>query len=256
MQKVLITFRYKILLPWSIQEYSSWLTACQNCGSAKFEADLMKDILPLTSGALHLINTPCIVVDSEDNIVLWVLLSKGFLDHHQRTVYVTMLECGQTPDIQFIPHLEEPTSLQFLQDANESLALLGAALWLLHPRLAQRACEVMEQIWQEALNESSLTEMEESQHFGPTPFTAMAIISNKESLKHRDWRGIPEFYDLLTTMGWLKFQYNAGTMITLCGKVLAHKVDKVKGQRKQQPSGARVQAVDDIGSIQGSHKVW
>ncbi|KAF8952900.1 hypothetical protein BDZ97DRAFT_1767909 [Flammula alnicola] len=73
MQKVLSAFRHKIQLPWSIREYSRRLTACQNVRSAKLEADLMKDFRPLTSGALQLIKTPCIVVDSEDNIVLWYL---------------------------------------------------------------------------------------------------------------------------------------------------------------------------------------
>lgn len=90
MQKVLSAFRHKskcqriscqllynlhmtVHLPWSIREYSSRLTACQNVRSAKLEADLMKDFPPLTPGALQLIKTPCIVVDSEDNIVLWYL---------------------------------------------------------------------------------------------------------------------------------------------------------------------------------------
>ncbi|KAF8950121.1 hypothetical protein BDZ97DRAFT_1771744 [Flammula alnicola] len=222
MQKVLSAFRHKIHLTWSIREYSSRLTACQNVRSAKLEADLMKDFPPLTPGALQLIKTPCIVVDSEDNIVLWYLpealtirrhdvfmgqlvplnqhlsqttrqntdagqssrKSRFYYPKHSRitTGELSMSPCWNAvghPTFSSSPILKEPTGLHFLRDANESLALLGAALWLLHPRLARRACEVMERIRQGRLNESSLTGMEESRRFWPTPFTAMAVISNK-----------------------------------------------------------------------------
>lgn len=131
----------------------------------------------------------------------------------------------------------------FLKENNETLALLGSLLWLLHPRLARRTCEIMERIRQNTLKEPCLEVTGRTSPWWPTPFTAMGIISNKESLPHRDWKGDPQFYDLLTTLGTyqngrfkvpglgIHLQYNPGTVVAICGKLLMHAVPPVEGDR-------------------------
>src|SRR5277367_4804795 len=60
---------------------------------------------------------------------------------------------------------------------------------------------------------------------------------------HRDGKGFAPFYDLVTTVGYytggrfevpgigLRFKYDPGTIMGLCGKVLGHSVAEVDGDR-------------------------
>ena len=139
--------------------------------------------------------------------------------------------------------LREPTGRWFLKEANDSLALLGSVLWLLHPKCARVGCEVMEKIRNRTLIEESLVELGESAEWWPTPFTTLALIANKESAPHRDNNGIDQFYDILTTIGnyndgrlrvpgiGIHFMYNPGTVVAICGKALQHAVAPVNGDR-------------------------
>jgi hypothetical protein len=143
------------------------------------------------------------------------------------------------------PILKRPEGKNFLEMANESLALLGSALWLLHPRLARRGGEVLDRITDGTLEEACVAELHAAGTgpLWPTPFTAISIVSNKETHLHRDGKGIAPFFDLLTTLGQyrngqlrvpglgLTFEYDSGTMVALCGKALAHAVPKVEGER-------------------------
>ncbi|KAF8811063.1 hypothetical protein BYT27DRAFT_7052771, partial [Phlegmacium glaucopus] len=60
-----------------------------------------------------------------------------------------------------------------------------------------------------------------------------------ETVLHCDGKGFAPFYDIIATLGHytnsqlevpgigLQFQYNPGTIVGLCGKVLAHSVGEV-----------------------------
>lgn len=143
------------------------------------------------------------------------------------------------------PILRKKVGHVFLRESNESLSLLGSALWLLHPRLARRWSEIMLAINRQTLGTDAVKKLHTSgtSRLWPSPFTAMSIIGNKSSSLHRDQKGVAPFFDLLTTIGnytdgmihtpalGLVFKYNPGTLMALCGKVLAHEVPRVNGER-------------------------
>jgi hypothetical protein len=136
-----------------------------------------------------------------------------------------------------------PTA-QYLRDDYESLSLLGAALALIHPSLAVRALSILRGIRSKAIsNAATDTLAEDTAELWPCPFTAFSIISNRETKLHRDGKGFAPYYDITTTLGHytdgtfevpaigLKFKYDPGTMIGICGKALAHRVEEVEGDR-------------------------
>lgn len=141
------------------------------------------------------------------------------------------------------PILREKTGKDFLKANNESLALLAAAMWPLHPQAADRGGEIMNTVRRGKSPEDWCAKLGYSRKWWPSPFTAMSIISNKESAIHRDARGFAPFYDLLATLGdyrngrfysptiGVSFKYDPGTIIALNGKVLPHGVCSVDGNR-------------------------
>jgi|SRR5215510_5564535 len=70
----------------------------------------------------------------------------------------------------------------------------------------------------------------------PSVFSGISVISNRKTLAHRDQGGWPQCYDLLLAAGnysnalfsvpdvGAEFQYNPGTVVAICGKVLRHAV--------------------------------
>ena len=69
----------------------------------------------------------------------------------------------------------------------------------------------------------------------PSPFTVLSIISNRMTQLHRDTKGIAPFYDIVTTLGRDSdgvFEVpGIGLRFEFCGKVLAHKVAGVEGDK-------------------------
>jgi hypothetical protein len=74
-------------------------------------------------------------------------------------------------------------------------------------------------------------------------FNGVSVICNRETPVHRDNFSASEWYDMLTTIGpydsavfelpgvGLRFMYESGTIIGLCGRVLRHGVSQAKGER-------------------------
>lgn len=70
----------------------------------------------------------------------------------------------------------------------------------------------------------------------PCAFSGIGVIVNRNTLPHRDPGGCHEWYDLLVGAGTYrkaylvvkdigaKFEYNPGTGIAICGKLLMHSV--------------------------------
>jgi hypothetical protein len=123
------------------------------------------------------------------------------------------------------------------------LALLGAILAIMHPRLAVRAFSILRRIQNGAIINEATNSLGAVRVLWLSPFTAFSLISNRETQLHRDAKGFSPFYDILTTLGeytngrlevpgiGLRFQYNPGTIVGICGKVLAHGVAEVDGDR-------------------------
>ena len=76
-----------------------------------------------------------------------------------------------------------------------------------------------------------------------SPFSALSIISNRETPIHRDTSGRFEWFDILVTLGnyehavldlpgiGLALDYPPGSLVAIAGKVLLHGVEKVAGDR-------------------------
>jgi hypothetical protein len=75
----------------------------------------------------------------------------------------------------------------------------------------------------------------------PSQTTAIGVIVNRKTLFHRDRGGNPSMYDILVAAGTYRsslmelpdidatLQYNPGTVIAICGKVLRHGVRNWEG---------------------------
>jgi hypothetical protein len=133
--------------------------------------------------------------------------------------------------------------IQYLCADNTSLSILGAVLSIIHPRAAERGIAIMNGIRSGSIENAATKTLGEVRSMWPCPFTAFSIISNRETEVHRDGKGFAPFYDIITTIGeytdgrlevpgiGLRFRYDPGTIVGLCGKVLEHGVGEVEGDR-------------------------
>lgn len=133
--------------------------------------------------------------------------------------------------------------VRYLREDRGSLGILGAVLSIIHPRAAKRGLEIMDGIANGTIQNQATNSLDQARLVWPSPFTAFSIISNRETELHRDHKGFAPFYDLLTTVGHythgrfevpaigLRFGYDPGTIIGVCGKVLEHGVAEVEGDR-------------------------
>jgi hypothetical protein len=118
----------------------------------------------------------------------------------------------------------------------ESAALLSSVLRVIHPDLYKMARSSMAEL----LTQENLVEVV---HMWMSVFNGVSVICNRETPIHRDHSSSSEWYDLLTTVGpyesaifelpgiGLRFNYQSGTLIGLCGRVLRHGVSQAGGER-------------------------
>jgi hypothetical protein len=133
--------------------------------------------------------------------------------------------------------------VRYLQEDRDSLCILGAAFSLIHPIAAKRGLEIMEGITNGTVKNQATNSLDQARLLWSSPFTAFSVISNRETELHRDGKGFAPSYDLLATVGnytggrfevpgiGLRFRYDPGTMMGLCGKALEHAVAEVDGDR-------------------------
>ena len=133
--------------------------------------------------------------------------------------------------------------VRYLREDRDSLCILGAVLSLIHPIAAKRGLAIMDGIAKGTIKNEATNSLDEARLVWSSPFTAISIISNRDTELHRDGKGFAPFYDLITTVGYytggrfevpgigLRFQYDSGTIMGLCGKVLGHSVAEVDGDR-------------------------
>jgi hypothetical protein len=138
-----------------------------------------------------------------------------------------------------------PTSdtIQYLGNDRESLSLVGAVIALVHPRQASQGLSILRGIYTGIVSNEAIDTLGPELGLWPCPFSAFSLLSNRETDLHRDGKGFNPYYDITTTLGnytngrfevpgiGLRFQYNPGSMIAIAGKVLAHGVAEVDGDR-------------------------
>lgn len=137
---------------------------------------------------------------------------------------------------------KSPT-IQFLRENKIGLSILGAVLALIHPRLAVRGFSILRGIQNGAILNEATNSLWQERVLWPSPFNVFSVLSNRATNLHRDGKGVAPFYDIITTIGnytdgeflvpaiGLRFKYNPGTIIGVCGKALAHAVPEVNGDR-------------------------
>lgn len=135
--------------------------------------------------------------------------------------------CLQTP-------LPSPMQL-WLDEMADANILLAGMLAVMHPTLAEAANTLMDKLDAEEVGESIRA-------WG-SPFGALSVISNRESLPHRDTKSMITMYDLLLSCGpymhaFLNFpdlkivaSYNPGTVVALNGRLVRHAVPSIPRPR-------------------------
>ncbi|KAG2030065.1 hypothetical protein BDR03DRAFT_879264 [Suillus americanus] len=85
--------------------------------------------------------------------------------------------------------------------------------------------------------------MSETLQYWATVFNNLTIICNRETPNHQDHSLIPEYFDILTSVGnylnarmsmpslQLEFRYDPGCMIAFSGRIIRHGVHAVDGDR-------------------------
>jgi hypothetical protein len=133
--------------------------------------------------------------------------------------------------------------VRYLHEDRDSLCILGAAFSLIHPIAAKRGLEIMDGIANGTLQNEATNSLDQARLLWSSPFTAFSVISNRETEVHRDGKGFAPFYDLIATVGnytggrfevpgiGLRFRYDPGTLMGLCGKALEHGAAEVDGDR-------------------------
>jgi hypothetical protein len=132
---------------------------------------------------------------------------------------------------------------QWLESVQETSALLGAILFIMHPELYRKGMEAYRTILENPglVKESGV--VLELLTCWMSPFSGMSVLSNRETIFHRDVQSRNEWYDMLVTMGdykngmmelpglGLRLKYDPGTIVGIGGKVVRHGVSSCDGNR-------------------------
>ncbi|TFK16788.1 hypothetical protein FA15DRAFT_564839, partial [Coprinopsis marcescibilis] len=132
----------------------------------------------------------------------------------------------------------------FLREILEFMALMGSHLALVSPDLFKHQLRLLKAMINALANKFTRPNvMKELLCLWPSPFSRVAVISNRETILHRDMQGGQNLCDILSTVGQyedgrfevsllgLQSVYNLGCMIALLGFALQHGAAKVNGER-------------------------
>jgi hypothetical protein len=134
-------------------------------------------------------------------------------------------------------------NIQLLRDTQEVMALMGGILSIIHPYLFKRGMDVWKAAHDYPWNFRNGERVEQILKIWATPFTAMSLISNRETPLHRDLKGGRNFFDAILTFGnyeegrfqipeaGLRFRYESGTVVFLESRSLEHGASPVLGER-------------------------
>lgn len=132
---------------------------------------------------------------------------------------------------------------KFLESETDTNALIGVLLSLVHPDLYAMQMEVLKELRGGKLEVNNGAHMHTLFNHWSTPFTAFALIVNRETQCHRDTQGGQTLLDVLATFGRYssgrlnvpllgsRFVYNPGTSFVLPGHLLEHGASRAHGER-------------------------
>ena len=142
------------------------------------------------------------------------------------------------------PRLENLTTLGWLQEMSQSIALMGALLSIVHPELYEIGQGVLKKLGDSPDIVKDGEEVLEVLWLWTTPFLGYGLISNCITPLHRDNNSQGPWYDCLTTIrnyekgAWLilkniglELDYPSGTMVFLLGKIIQHGTSDINGDQ-------------------------
>ena len=128
----------------------------------------------------------------------------------------------------------------WITDVQESSAILSAMLRVMHPELYQAGRDAIGGMRDQApLGSHQRTVLDA----WSSVFTAVQVISQRETPEHRDNGSRATWYDLLVTLGGytnlylelpgigVRVRYDPGSVVAIAGKILRHRVAKANAWR-------------------------
>jgi len=140
---------------------------------------------------------------------------------------------------------DETVGGRWAVEMQESSALIGSILGVVHPELYAQGVEAMTVLSGEGAryvdNEDQLLR---ALKVWTSPFSALSVITNQSTPAHRDTKGRNEWLDLVVALGeddsvgimtfpglGLSVGYDPGTIIAIAGKVIRHAAEFEGGER-------------------------
>ena len=140
---------------------------------------------------------------------------------------------------------DETVGGRWAVEMQESSALIGSILGVVHPELYAQGVEAMTVLSGKGAryvdNEDQLLR---ALKVWTSPFSALSVITNRSTPAHRDTKGRNEWLDLVVALGeddsvgimtfpglGLSVGYDPGTIIAIAGKVIRHAAEFEGGER-------------------------
>ena len=133
--------------------------------------------------------------------------------------------------------------MEFLENIQGLNGIVGAMLSLIHPEVYDAHVQVLLEMYRlrSCLTDPNLTDT--ALRYWQTPFSAFAVIANRETEFHRDTKGGRMLPDVLSVHGsycqgrlevpllGARFVYNPGTSVVFPGYLMEHGASKTDGER-------------------------
>ncbi|KAG2108098.1 hypothetical protein BD769DRAFT_1352873 [Suillus cothurnatus] len=138
--------------------------------------------------------------------------------------------------------LQGPVGNMYLNSIARPAVIASAALRVMHPRQYWEGLTNMVTLGSLA-NEMELQQMPEKLCKWASVFSALSIVSNRETPFHRDTLSRMQWFDILTSVGHysharmllpslqIDLRYDSGVMVGMSGRAVRHGVHKVDGDR-------------------------
>lgn len=134
-------------------------------------------------------------------------------------------------------------SRMWLSEMRDANVLLSALLMITHPNLYRIGRRSFLQMAVTTSESEDPIEMQKVLAIWGSVFSALSVVSNRETPLHRDPSSAVQWCDILATVGdytgatlelpgiGIGFDYRPGTVMAFSGRLLQHGVSKVKGDR-------------------------
>jgi len=138
--------------------------------------------------------------------------------------------------------LKGPSGMDILNAIARPAAIASAALRVMHPEQYFEGLRTFGML-DEAAFRLDLPFMPDALAQWSSVFTVLTVISNRETPLHRDVNSIPQWFDILGSVGdyknggmalpglGIELMYDPGVMVAISGKIIRHGVPRVDGDR-------------------------